>query len=70
MENREMHRLQKLYILETHRYLECLKEGVSTEVLKEQKDKIKELSRIMDETKFLGADPSGSPLRRHAAPDQ
>jgi hypothetical protein len=65
MENREMHELQKLYIQETNNYLESLKRGASGEELQQQKQRIKELSQIMDQRMRGETDPSSSPRRWH-----
>jgi uncharacterized protein with von Willebrand factor type A (vWA) domain len=64
MESREMHQLQKLYIQETNRYLASLKEGVAGTELNRQKERIKELSRLLDQRYHGGADPASN-LRRH-----
>jgi hypothetical protein len=65
MENREMHELQKLYIQETNNYLESLKRGASGEELLQQKQKIKELSQMMDQRIRHETDPSSCPRRWH-----
>jgi hypothetical protein len=65
MENREIHELQRLYIKETNNYLESLKQGASGEELAKQKERIKELSRMMDQNPRLDSDPSSSPRRWH-----
>jgi hypothetical protein len=65
MENREIHELQRLYIKETNNYLESLKQGASGEDLAKQKERIKELSRMMDQNPRLDSDPSSSPRRWH-----
>jgi hypothetical protein len=65
MENREMHELQKLYIQETNNYLESLKRGASGEELAQKKDKIRELSKMMDMNLRGETDPSSSPRRWH-----
>ncbi|MDB5253544.1 MAG: hypothetical protein JWP27_2713 [Flaviaesturariibacter sp.] len=64
MESREMHQLQKLYIQETNRYLAGLKQGVAGDELDKQKERIKELSRLLDQRYHGGSDPSSN-LRRH-----
>jgi hypothetical protein len=64
MENREKRQLEKLYVRETQQYLEKLREGVSHEQLDEQKHKVLELSRLLDQER-AGGDPSGRQLRRH-----
>ncbi|MCW3074774.1 MAG: hypothetical protein JWP69_1843 [Flaviaesturariibacter sp.] len=65
MENREMHQLQRLYIQETNYYLANLKQGVSGPELDKQKERIKELSRQLDERYRGGSDPSSSWNRKH-----
>jgi hypothetical protein len=65
MENREMHELQKLYIQETNYYLEALRRGASGEELAVKKEKIKELSKMLDQKATGEADPSSSPRRWH-----
>lgn len=65
MENREMHQLQKQYILETNHYLSILKQGLSGEQLIKQKEKIKELSRLLDQRYQGTTDPASNLKRRH-----
>jgi hypothetical protein len=65
METREMHELQKLYIQETNNYLECLKRGASGEELLQKKERIRELSKMMDQNMRGETDPSSSARRWH-----
>jgi|GEM_PF-4664785 len=64
MENREKHRLEKLYVHETQRFLQQLHEGAGIDQLEEQKRRILELSRQLDRERPV-CDPSAAPLRRH-----
>jgi hypothetical protein len=64
MENREKHQLEKLYVLETQQYLQKLREGASHEQLDEQRHKVLELSRLLDQEGRSG-DPSCRQLRQH-----
>jgi hypothetical protein len=64
MENREKRQLEKLYVRETQQYLQQLREGASHQQLNEQKHKVLELSRLLDQ-QGGGTDPSGRQLRQH-----
>jgi hypothetical protein len=64
MENREKRQLEKLYVRETQQYLQQLREGASHEQLDDQKHKVLELSRLLDQQRG-GTDPSGNQLRQH-----
>ncbi|RYZ22191.1 MAG: hypothetical protein EOO16_10020 [Chitinophagaceae bacterium] len=64
MENREKRQLEKLYVRETQQYLKQLREGASHQQLDEQKHKVLELSRLLDQQLRAG-DPSGRQLRSH-----
>lgn len=65
MENREMHQLQREYIQQTNFYLASLKLGVSGEELQKQKERIKELSRELDQQFRTVTDPSSHSKRLH-----
>lgn len=64
MENRERRQLEKLYVRATQEYLQHLRDGASHQQLAEQKSRILQLSRMLDQRGPAG-DPSGSPLRGH-----
>ena len=65
METREMHELQRQYIQETNNYLESLRRGASGDELEQRKQKIKQLSIMMDQRMRGESDPSSSPRRWH-----
>ena len=60
MENSELRRLQQLYIQESNAFLECLRQKVSVEVLEKKRQKIREISRLMDENSARNNDPSSA----------
>ena len=65
MENRELRKLQERYIQESNAFLEGLKQGVSWDILNRKKEKIKELSRLLDQQRSLSTDPSSNKQRNH-----
>ncbi|RYY90254.1 MAG: hypothetical protein EOO15_03340 [Chitinophagaceae bacterium] len=65
MENRERRQLEKLYVRATQDYLHHLREGANEQQLAEQKAKVLELSRMLDQ-RGQATDPSASLLRRHS----
>ena len=65
MENRDLKKLQELYIQESNAFLEGLKQGASWEVLNRKKEKIKELSRLLDQERSEYNDPSSNRQRNH-----
>jgi len=50
MENSELRELQEIYIQESNAFLECLKQKVSLNILDKKREKIREISRLIDET--------------------
>ncbi|RYD98062.1 MAG: hypothetical protein EOP50_05245 [Sphingobacteriales bacterium] len=64
MENRDRRALEKMYVRATQEYLQQLQEGASHVELGEQKSRILELSRMLDQ-RGPATDPSASCLRRH-----
>ena len=50
MENNELRELQELYLQESNAFLECLKQRVSWNILDKKREKIREISRLIDET--------------------
>ncbi|RYY40938.1 MAG: hypothetical protein EOO08_04100 [Chitinophagaceae bacterium] len=65
MENRERHELEKLYVHATQNYLRQLREGEGEQRLADQKAKVLQLSRMLDQ-RGASTDPSASMLRRHS----
>ena len=45
----ELRRLQELYIQESNAFLECLRQKVPLSLLDKKREKIKEISRMIDE---------------------
>ncbi|RYZ00154.1 MAG: hypothetical protein EOO11_02630 [Chitinophagaceae bacterium] len=64
MENRERHQLERQYVQQTRKYLQSLREGAPSSELEMQKERILELSQLMDKGVRYG-DPSGHRLRGH-----
>jgi len=65
MENKELRKLQKLYIQESNAFLEGIRQGVSWEFLNKKKEKIRELSRLLDQERNDSRDPSSNRQRMH-----
>ena len=59
MENGELRRLQQLYIEESNAFLECLRQKVSLDILEKKREKIREISRLIDENSKKEDGPSG-----------
>ena len=59
MENSELRRLQRLYIEESNAFLECLRQKVSVDILDKKRQKIREISRLIDENLEREKGPSG-----------
>jgi hypothetical protein len=49
MDNSEVRRLQQEYIEESNAFLECLRQKVSMDILEKKRQKIREISRLIDE---------------------
>jgi hypothetical protein len=49
MDNSELRRLQQQYIEESNAFLECLRQKVSLDILEKKRQKIREISRRIDE---------------------
>ena len=49
MESRELRELQEQYIQESNAFLECLRQKVSWNILDKKREKIREISRLIDE---------------------
>ena len=64
MENRERRQLEKLYVEASQEYLQQLRDGATHQQLAEQKARVLQLSRLLDQ-RGPGTDPSASPLRGH-----
>ena len=60
MDNSELRELQRKYIEESNAFLECLRQKVSLEILEKKRQKIKEISRLIDENSRRNNDPSSS----------
>ena len=60
MDNGELRELQRQYIEESNAFLECLRQKVSLEILEKKRQKIKEISRLIDENSRRNNDPSSS----------
>ena len=56
--------LQQLYIQESNAFLECLRQKVSSDILNKKREKIKEISRLIDEKARQMNDPSSAKERR------
>ena len=66
MGNNEIRRLQELYLQESNAFLEGLRQGVSWKLLHKKKEKIKELSRLLDQHRHQSNDPSSNTQRKHS----
>ena len=64
MGNEGLIELQQLYIQESNAFLECLRQRVSSDILDKKRQKIKEISRLIDEKAMQMQDPSSSKKRR------
>ncbi|GAB4091246.1 hypothetical protein [Flaviaesturariibacter terrae] len=64
MENRERRQLEKQYVHATQEFLQKLRDGTEQQQLEQQKMRILELSRMLDQ-RGPASDPSASLLRRH-----
>jgi hypothetical protein len=60
---KDFRKLQELYIRETKAFLEGLKHRVSVDYLQIKKDRIKELSRLLDQQSDRSENPSSHPQR-------
>jgi len=49
MDNRELRELQQQYIDESNAFLECLRQKVPLDILEKKRQKIREISRLIDE---------------------
>lgn len=58
MENSELRELQQLYIQENNAFLECLRQKVSWNILDKKREKIREISRLIDEASNQLKNPS------------
>lgn len=65
MVNKELRKIQELYIQESNAFLEGIRQGVSWELLNKKKEKIKELSRLLDQQRSESDDPSSCRQRMH-----
>ena len=63
MGSRELRDLQKQYIQESNAFLECLRQKVSFDILDKKREKIKEISRLIDEYSRDSNDPSSTRRR-------
>ncbi len=63
MGSRELRDLQKQYIQESNAFLECLRQKVSFDILDKKREKIKEISRLIDEHSRDSNDPSSTGRR-------
>ena len=64
MGNEGLIELQQLYIQESNAFLECLRQKVSSDILNKKRQKIKEISRLIDEKAMQMHDPSSAKERR------
>ena len=65
MESKELRKLQELYVQESNAFLEGIRQGVSWELLNKKKERIKELSKLMDQQRNESKDPSSGMQRMH-----
>lgn len=63
MRDSELRNLQRQYIDESNAFLECLRQKVSLDILNKKREKIKEISRLMDEKSRQTTDPSSQQQR-------
>jgi hypothetical protein len=63
MENYELRELQQLYIQESNVFLECLRQKVSWNILDKKREKIREISRLIDEKSTQSKDPASANKR-------
>jgi hypothetical protein len=64
MGNEGLRELQQLYLQESNAFLECLRQKVSSDILNKKREKIKEISRLIDEKTRQMNDPSSLKERR------
>ena len=60
----DLRKLQELYLQESNAFLEGLRQGASWQLLNKKKERIKEISRLLDQYKS-GSDPSSNAQRKH-----
>jgi hypothetical protein len=60
MDNSELRRLQQQYIEESNAFLECLRQKVSIDILEKKRQKIREISRLIDEKSRDHDSPKGN----------
>ena len=63
MEKRGLKELQELYVQESNAFLECLRQKVSWNILNKKREKIREISRLIDEKSNGRNDPSSDVTR-------
>jgi GTPase SAR1 family protein len=63
METKELRELHQLYIQESNAFLECLRQKVSWSILDKKREKIREISRLIDEKSRQSKDPSSGNQR-------
>lgn len=56
----ELRKLQQQYIEESNAFLECLRQKVPLDLLEKKREKIREISRLIDEKTQNPNAPSGS----------
>jgi hypothetical protein len=64
MDNSELRNLQQQYIQESNAFLECLRQKVSLDIIQRKREKIREISRLIDEKTQGQNPPSGSNPRQ------
>jgi hypothetical protein len=64
MESRELRELQERYIQESNAFLECLRQKVSWNILDKKREKIREISRLIDEQSNRHKNPSSNTKTR------
>jgi hypothetical protein len=60
MDNGELRKLQQQYIDESNAFLECLRQKVPLNVIEKKREKIREISRLIDEKIESQKPPLGS----------
>ena len=63
MRDSELSGLQKQYIDESNAFLECLRQKVGLDILNKKREKIKEISRLIDQMSKQTNDPSSTEKR-------